>query len=240
MHAMVLPAPRARLQMEERPDPLPGEGQVRVKISACGVCRTDLHLVDAELPDIRYPIVPGHEIVGRVDHVGPNVSTHALGDRVGIPWLGFTCGKCRFCRHGMENLCDAPLFTGYTRDGGYATHTIADARYAFPLGETAGDVGVFAAACLSRARVMSRSADPTGILAPIRTYVETQPATVARLEWHLAHARYTAAIGQDPVPAYHEAKAVLARIGTRLTETEQAALRVHPWSREIRAAGIPV
>ncbi|MBC9876280.1 zinc-dependent alcohol dehydrogenase family protein [Bradyrhizobium sp. INPA01-394B] len=140
MRAMVLPAPRARLRMEERPDPVPGNGQIRVKISACGVCRTDLHVVDAELPDIRYPIVPGHEIIGRVDLVGPNVTTHVPGDRVGIPWLGSTCGNCRFCREGMENLCDTPLFTGYTRDGGYATHTIADARYAFPLDEGSNDV----------------------------------------------------------------------------------------------------
>lgn len=147
MRAMVLPAPRTRLQMEERPDPIPGEGQLRVKVSACGVCRTDLHLVDAELPDIRYPIVPGHEIVGRVDLVGPNVTTHAPGDRVGVPRLGFTCGHCRFCREGMENLCDAPLFTGYTRDGGYATHTIADARYAFPLGEEGDDVEIAPLLC---------------------------------------------------------------------------------------------
>jgi propanol-preferring alcohol dehydrogenase len=133
--------------MEERPDPLPGDGQIRVKVSACGVCRTDLHVVDAELPDIRYPIIPGHEIVGRVDLVGRNVATHQVGDRVGIPWLGHTCGTCRFCREGMENLCDHPLFTGYTRDGGYATHTIADARYAFPLGETGDDVAIAPLLC---------------------------------------------------------------------------------------------
>ncbi len=139
MRAMVLRAPRARLLMEERPDPLPGKGQIRVKINACGVCRTDLHVVDAELPGIRYPIVPGHEIVGRIDLVGPDVTSHAPGDRVGIPWLAFSCGTCRFCRDGRENLCDAPLFTGYTRDGGYATHTVADARYAFPLGEGSED-----------------------------------------------------------------------------------------------------
>jgi alcohol dehydrogenase, propanol-preferring len=167
MRAMVLRAPRARLQMEERPDPMPGEGQLRVKINACGVCRTDLHLVDAELPDIRYPIVPGHEIVGRVDLLGPNVTTHALGDRVGIPWLGFTCGNCRFCRNGMENLCDAPLFTGYTRDGGYATHTIADARYAFPLGEAGSDVEIAPLLCAGligwRSLVLAGPADRLGL-----------------------------------------------------------------------------
>ena len=127
MHAMVLPALGACLELRESADPIPGEGQISVRVSACGVCRTDLHVVDGELPDIRYPIIPGHEIVGRVDLVGSGVTTHRIGDRVGIPWLGYTCGVCSYCRHGMENLCDRPLFTGYTRDGGYATHTTADA-----------------------------------------------------------------------------------------------------------------
>jgi propanol-preferring alcohol dehydrogenase len=153
--------------MEERPDPIPGDGQIRVKVNACGVCRTDLHVVDAELPDIRYPIIPGHEIVGRVDLVGPNVTTHQVGDRVGIPWLGYTCGTCRFCREGMENLCDHPLFTGYTRDGGYATHTIADARYAFPLGEADDDVAVAPLLCAGligwRSLVLAGKADRLGI-----------------------------------------------------------------------------
>src|ERR1700692_3756994 len=147
MRAMVLPAPEALLQMQERADPLPGDGEIRVKVSACGVCRTDLHVVDAELPGIKYPIIPGHEIVGRVDLIGTDVSTHRIGDRVGIPWLGYTCGVCRFCREGMENLCDNPLFTGYTRDGGFATHTIADARYAFPLGEGGDDVAIAPLLC---------------------------------------------------------------------------------------------
>jgi propanol-preferring alcohol dehydrogenase len=167
MRAMVLPAPRAALQMEERPDPIPGNGQVRVRVSACGVCRTDLHLVDAELHNIRYPIVPGHEIVGRIDLIGPNVTMHRLGDRVGIPWLGFTCGRCRFCRDGAENLCDSPLFTGYTRDGGYATHTIADARYAFPLGEAGDDVDIAPLLCAGligwRSLVLAGRADRLGI-----------------------------------------------------------------------------
>ncbi|OAF01182.1 alcohol dehydrogenase [Bradyrhizobium centrolobii] len=167
MRAMVLPAARARLQMEERPDPIPGSGQIRVKISACGVCRTDLHLVDAELPNIPYPIVPGHEIVGRVDLIGPGVTMHHIGDRVGVPWLGFTCGHCRFCRDGMENLCDNPLFTGYTRDGGYATHTIVDARYAFPLGEAGEDVDIAPLLCAGligwRSLVLAGQARTLGI-----------------------------------------------------------------------------
>ena len=147
MRAMVLSAPGTPLQLQERADPIPGDGQIRVRVSACGVCRTDLHVVDAELPGIKYPIIPGHEIVGRVDLVGGNVTTHQVGDRVGIPWLGYTCGVCRFCMEGMENLCDHPLFTGYTRDGGFATAAIADARFAFPLGEAGNDVALAPLLC---------------------------------------------------------------------------------------------
>jgi len=167
MRAMVLPAPGMALQMRERADPIPGDGEIRITVSACGVCRTDLHVVDGELPGIKYPIVPGHEIVGCVDLVGRNVGTHRVGDRVGIPWLGYTCGVCRFCREGMENLCDNPLFTGYTRDGGFATHTIADARYAFPLGEDGDDVSIAPLLCAGligwRSLVMAGGAKQLGI-----------------------------------------------------------------------------
>jgi len=167
MRAMVLPGPGSPLQLQERPDPQPGDGEIRVKVSACGVCRTDLHVVDGELPAIKYPIIPGHEIVGRVDHVGSNVTTHGIGDRVGIPWLGHTCGVCRFCKEGMENLCDRPLFTGYTRDGGFASHTIADARYAFPLGEDGDDVSIAPLLCAGligwRSLVMAGSGKRLGI-----------------------------------------------------------------------------
>jgi propanol-preferring alcohol dehydrogenase len=133
MHAMVLERPGAPLVLRERPLPAPGPGEVLIDIAACGVCRTDLHVVDGELPDPALPLVPGHEIVGRVAALGPGVAGLALGARVGVPWLGFTCGVCPYCRAARENLCDRPLFTGYTRDGGYATHTVADARYCFPL-----------------------------------------------------------------------------------------------------------
>ena len=133
MKAMVLSAPGTPLVMQERPDPLPGPGQIRVKVEACGVCRTDLHLVDGELPRPRLPIVPGHEIVGIIDMLGAGISAPALGTRVGVPWLAHSCGVCPYCRSGRENLCDDPLFTGYTRDGGYATHVIADAAFAFEL-----------------------------------------------------------------------------------------------------------
>src|SRR5258707_4208792 len=167
MRAMVLPAPGAPLQMQERPDPEAGDGQIRVKVSACGRGRTALHVVEAELSGIKYPVVPGHEIVGRVDLVGSNVTTHRIGDRVGIPWLGYTCGACRFCKEGMENLCDRPLFTGYTRDGGFATRTIADARYAFPLGEDGDDVSIAPLLCAGligwRSLVMAGRAERLGI-----------------------------------------------------------------------------
>ncbi|MGX9425716.1 MULTISPECIES: zinc-dependent alcohol dehydrogenase family protein [Bradyrhizobium] len=147
MYAMLLQAPNRPLVREQRPDPLPGPGEVRIKVSACGVCRTDLHVVDGELPDIRYPIIPGHEVVGRVDLLGEGVDGLAPGARVGVPWLGFTCGTCPYCREGKENLCDYPRFTGYTRDGGFASHLIADARYCFPLGEDGDDVALAPLLC---------------------------------------------------------------------------------------------
>jgi propanol-preferring alcohol dehydrogenase len=121
------------LKMREGPVPRPEPGEILLEVSACGVCRTDLHVVDGDLPNPKRPVVPGHEIVGKVAAIGEGVSGFRLGDRVGVPWLGSTCGTCRYCRGGQENLCDAPLFTGYTRDGGYATHTVADARYCFAL-----------------------------------------------------------------------------------------------------------
>ena len=139
MHAMVLRRLKAELEWCELPDPVPGPHEVLVTVGACGVCRTDLHVVDGELPAPRLPIIPGHEIVGRVAAVGPEVTTLLPGQRVGIPWLGHTCGVCPYCAMQRENLCDHPLFTGYTRDGGYATSVIADARFAFHLGEGGAD-----------------------------------------------------------------------------------------------------
>ncbi|MFL6571522.1 MAG: zinc-dependent alcohol dehydrogenase family protein [Burkholderiales bacterium] len=133
MRAMVLRAVGRPLILEERPDPSPGPGEIRVRVEACAVCRTDLHVVDGDLPNPKLPISPGHEIVGVVDALGETVGGFALGERVGVPWLGHTCGHCRYCTSGRENLCDAPLFTGYTRDGGFATHVVADAAFSFKL-----------------------------------------------------------------------------------------------------------
>ena len=135
MRAMVLDRPQTPLVQRERPVPPPAAGEILVEIAACGVCRTDLHVVDGDLPQPKLPIVPGHEIVGRVAALGERVTGFTLGERVGVPWLGATCGVCPYCRSGRENLCDRPLFTGYTRDGGYATHAVADARFCFPLAE---------------------------------------------------------------------------------------------------------
>jgi propanol-preferring alcohol dehydrogenase len=131
--AMVFASVGQPLRLEERPDPQPGPGEIRVRVEACGVCRTDLHIVDGELPDTRLPIVPGHEIVGVVEALGPQVTSLHPGRRVGIPWLGHTCGTCAYCRAQQENLCDHPTFTGHGRDGGFATHVVADSGFAFPL-----------------------------------------------------------------------------------------------------------
>ncbi len=147
MHAMLLTAIGQPLRWTELPDRLPGPGEIRVRIAACGVCRTDLHVVDGELAEHPLPIIPGHEIVGRVDALGAGVDTLRVGERVGIPWLGHSCGVCPYCRSHAENLCDRPLFTGYTRDGGFASAVIADARYAFPLGETGEDVALAPLLC---------------------------------------------------------------------------------------------
>jgi len=139
MRAMMLDSPRSPLVLRERPLPVPRAGEILIAVAACGVCRTDLHVVDGELPDPKLPLVPGHEIVGRVAQIGEGVTGFATGQRIGVPWLGHTCGVCPYCSTDRENLCDTPLFTGYTRDGGYASHAVADAKFCFPLPEQADD-----------------------------------------------------------------------------------------------------
>ena len=136
MRAMMLDRPRTPLHQGNGPVPKPVRGELLITIECCGVCRTDLHVVDGELPKPKLPIVPGHEIVGRVTELGSDVNGFSPGQRVGVSWLGATCGVCSNCRSGRENLCDAPQFTGYTRNGGYATHAVADARFCFHLPET--------------------------------------------------------------------------------------------------------
>ena len=133
MHAMVLDAMGKPLRAADIRTPRPGATQVLIRVRACGVCRTDLHVVDGELPDPKLPLIPGHQIVGTVVETGESIDRFASGDRVGVPWLGFTCGTCRYCKSGRENLCDYALFTGYQVDGGYAEYTVADHRFCFPI-----------------------------------------------------------------------------------------------------------
>jgi len=147
MRAMVLERPGTPLRQATLPLPEPGPGQVRVRVRACAVCRTDLHVVDGELAGAKLPLVPGHEIAGEVDAVGPGTGRFAPGDRVGIPWLGWTCGECTYCLSGRENLCERARFTGYTLDGGYAEHAVADERFCFALPAAFGDVAAAPLMC---------------------------------------------------------------------------------------------
>ena len=135
MRAMLLERPRQALRAAEIPRPEPASGQAAIQVEVCGVCRTDLHVVDGDLPNPRLPLVPGHQIVGRVTALGTGEAPLRVGDRVGVPWLGWTCGHCRYCRNGRENLCDQARFTGYQLDGGYAEHVVADWRFCFSLPE---------------------------------------------------------------------------------------------------------
>src|SRR5437764_6505185 len=147
MRAMVLHEPKRSLELRDVPKPKPGKGQLLVRVSTCAVCRTDLHVVDGELPDSKLPLILGHQIVGRVEEISDENSNFAIGDRVGIPWLGWTDGDCAYCRSGRENLCDNARFTGYTIDGGYAEFTVVDARYCFHLPERYNDVEVAPLLC---------------------------------------------------------------------------------------------
>jgi len=167
MRAMILERPGSPLRAVELPVPAPAPGQLLLRVEACGVCRTDLHLVDGELPDPVLPMIPGHEIVGRVVAAGDGVDGFRSGQRVGVPWLGWTCGHCDFCRHGHENLCDAARFTGYQIAGGYAEYTVADARYCFPLPDAADPAALAPLLCAGligyRALVLAGDARRIGI-----------------------------------------------------------------------------
>jgi len=147
MQAMILQTPGRPLVCSEVPVPAPGPNQVLIKIHACGVCRTDLHVADGELTEPKLPLIPGHEIVGSVVRKGTEANHLQLGQKIGVPWVGSTCGECRYCRSGRENLCDRPKFTGYTVDGGYADYTVADTRYCFPLPEGYSDAAAAPLLC---------------------------------------------------------------------------------------------
>ena len=160
MRAMILEAPRQPLRAVDLPTPKPASTQVSVKVAACAVCRTDLHVIDGELPNPKLPLVPGHEIVGVIAEKGERAQRFEIGDRVGIPWLGWTCGECEFCRGGRENLCDHARFTGYTLDGGYADFAVADERFCFPIPNNFSDAG--AAPLLCAGLIGYRSLAKTG------------------------------------------------------------------------------
>ncbi len=162
MRAMILDAPKRPLQLRDVAKPRPGPGQLLVRVSTCAVCRTDLHIVDGELPDPKLPLIPGHEIIGRVEEVGRDVKTFGERDRVGIPWLGWTCGECKFCRSGRENICDRARFTGYNIDGGYAEFAVADARFCFPIPDRFEDISVAPLLCagLIGFRALRKCGDP--------------------------------------------------------------------------------
>lgn len=147
MRAMVLNEPKQPLELRDKPKPKAGRGQLLVRVSTCAVCRTDIHVVDSELRDPKLPLILGHQIVGRIEEIGDDNSNFAIGDRVGVPWLGWTDGDCAYCRSGRENLCDNARFTGYTIDGGYAEFTVADARYCFHLPQRYNDVEVAPLLC---------------------------------------------------------------------------------------------
>ncbi len=140
MKAMVLTQPNVRLVESTLPDPVPGDRQVLIRVHACAVCRTDLHVIDGELPHPALPLVPGHEIIGTITAIGPGVEQRRVGERVGVPWLAWSCGECAYCRSGRENLCDRARYTGYQVNGGYAEMTVADERYVFPIDPSYSDV----------------------------------------------------------------------------------------------------
>ena len=167
MLAMCLTTPGQPLRADSRPVPEPGPGQLLIRVRACGVCRTDLHVVDGELPDPKPGVVPGHEVAGAVERPGPGAERFTAGQRVGVPWLGWACGECRYCRAGRENLCDRPRFTGYTLDGGYAEFLVADARYCLPIPEGYADAEAAPLLCAgligSRSLAMAGDARRLGI-----------------------------------------------------------------------------
>ena len=232
MRAMVLEAAASPLALRERPVPAPAAGQVLIKVNACGVCRTDLHVVDSELPDIPYPIVPGHEIAGTVEALGANVTSLRPGDRVGVPWLGWTCGTCRFCRSGQENLCDTARFTGYQIDGGYAEYTLADARYCFALPDRFDDRHAAPLMCAGlighRAHRMAGEGEHIGIygfgaaahiMAQVarhkgqRVYAFTRPGDRTAQDFALALGADWAGGSDDQAPVALDAAVLFAPVG---------------------------
>ncbi len=245
MLAMTLSTPGARsLEPVERDVPAPGAGQVLVRVQACGVCRTDLHVVDGDLPDGKIPIVPGHEIVGVVERVGDGVHDLSAGARVGIPWLGWSCGQCDYCRSGRENLCPRARFTGYQIDGGYAGYAVADARFAFLLPDEFDDVAAAPLLCAGligyRSYRMSGDARRLGIygfgaaahiVAQVAVhdgrdvFAFTSPANVAAQAFARSLGAIWAGASTEPPPEPLDAAIIFAPVGPLVPE---ALARVAP------------
>ena len=232
MRAMVLVQPKHPLQPMRRSIPAPEAGQVLVRVSACAVCRTDLHVVDGELPNPKLPLIPGHEIVGHVEELGSGVDQFKRGDRVGTPWLGWTCGECGFCRAGQENLCARARFTGYTQDGGYADYTVADARFCFPIPDGYSDPEAAPLLCagLIGYRSLRKAGDASrlgiygfGAAAHIITQVArhqgrqvfafTRPGDTAAQEFAKAMGAVWAGPSNDPPPEAMDAAIIFAPVG---------------------------
>lgn len=243
MEAMVLRAPGRPLEAERRPGATPGPGQVRIRVRACGVCRTDLHVVDGELPDIPCPVVPGHEVVGEVVATGAGVGL-TVGSRVGVPWLGYSCGECRWCLEGRENLCESARFTGYQLDGGYAGEMLADARFVFGLPEAYDDLHAAPLLCAGlvgyRSLKMAGAAEHLGIygfgaaahiIAQVarwegrRVYAFTRPGDEAGQAFALDHGADWAGSSEGPAPRPLDAAIVFAPVGALVPAALRAVTR---------------
>lgn len=220
------------LVARELPEPNPGPGEVLVRIAVCAVCRTDLHVVDGELPNPKLPLIPGHEIIGRVVRAGPGATLHKPGDRVGIPWLGWTCGECGYCRAEAENLCDRARFTGYTLDGGYAEYTVADERFCVPLPGTMEEVASAPLLCagLIGYRSLRKAGDPAkvglygfGAAAHIviqiarfegrKVFAFTRPGDAAARDFAMRMGALWAGGSDEPPPEPLDAAIIFAPVG---------------------------
>src|SRR5579884_3886019 len=232
MRAMVLDAPRRPLRAAELPRPVPGPGQVLLAVRACGVCRTDLHVADGELPDPKLPLVLGHEIVGTVAELGAGVERFRPGDRVGVPWLGWSCGECGFCRAGRENLCDRARFTGYQLDGGYAEYAVADARFCFPLPPAYGDRE--AAPLLCAGLIGYRSLVAAGDAERLGVYAFTRPGDREAQRFALELGAVWAGSSDAPPPEPLDAAIIFAPAGPLVP----AALRAVAKGGTVVCAGI--
>jgi len=250
---MLLDGPRRPLRLADPPQPQPGPGQILIQVKACGVCRTDLHVADGELPDPKLPLVLGHEIVGTVAALGTGVSRFQLGDRVGVPWLGWTCGECGYCRGSRENLCDKAMFTGYHLDGGYAEFAVANAAFAFPLPEGLGDTETAPLLCAGmigyRALVATGPAERLGIYGfgaaghivgqlarhqGRRVFAFTRPGDAPAKQFALDQGAVWAGDADTPPPEPLDAAIIFAPVGVLVP----AALKVIVKGGTVVCAGI--